>query len=70
MDCRYCHSFVDIAAQSNVPNTQACMKCHCRCRKDNPKLEMVRDSWKTGQPIEWIWSIARWITSISTTPPT
>src|SRR5437762_4000503 len=22
MDCRYCHSFVDMAAHSNLPNTQ------------------------------------------------
>ena len=23
-------------------------------QKDNPKLEPVRDSWKTGKPIEWV----------------
>ena len=28
MDCRYCHSFVEVAAQSNVPNTATCMNCH------------------------------------------
>src|SRR5207302_214911 len=55
MDCRYCHSFVDVAAQSNVPNTQTCMACHQQVQKDNPKLEPVRDSWKTGKPIEWVW---------------
>src|SRR5438445_308996 len=55
MDCRYCHSFVEVAAQSNVPNTQTCMNCHSQVQKDNPKLEPVRQSWKTGKPIEWVW---------------
>ncbi len=54
MDCRYCHSFVDQAAHSNLPNTQTCMACHTQVQKENPKLEPVRASWKTGQPIEWV----------------
>ena len=55
MDCRYCHSFVEVAAHSNVPNTQTCMNCHSQVQKDNPKLEPVRQSWKSGKPIEWVW---------------
>ena len=31
------------------PNTQTCMNCHTQVQKDNPKLEPVRASWKTGQ---------------------
>ena len=54
MDCRYCHSFVEVAAHSNVPTTQVCMNCHGQIQKDNPKLQAVRDSWQTGKPIEWI----------------
>src|SRR5215210_3496507 len=54
MDCRYCHSFVEVAAHSNVPNTQTCMHCHSQVQKDNPKLQAVRDSWSSGQPIRWI----------------
>jgi hypothetical protein len=54
MDCRYCHSFVEVAAHSNIPNTQVCMNCHTQIQKDNPKLQPLRDSWKTGQPIQWV----------------
>ena len=54
MDCRYCHSFVEVAAHSNVPTTQVCMNCHGQIQKDNPKLAAVRESWATGRPIEWI----------------
>jgi Cytochrome c7 and related cytochrome c len=54
LDCRYCHSFVETAAHSNIPTTQVCMNCHGQVQKDNPKLQAVRESWQTGQPIEWI----------------
>ena len=54
MDCRYCHSFVEVSAHSNVPNTQTCMNCHSQVQKDNPKLQAVRESWKSGLPINWV----------------
>src|ERR1700760_714898 len=54
MDCRYCHSFVEVAAHSNVPTTQVCMNCHGQIQKDNPKLAPIRDSWLTGKPVEWV----------------
>src|SRR6266576_7360678 len=38
MDCRYCHSFVEVAAHSNIPTTQVCMNCHSQVQKDSPKL--------------------------------
>jgi Cytochrome c7 and related cytochrome c len=54
MDCRYCHSFVEVAAHSNVPTTQVCMNCHSQVQRENPKLAPVRESWATGRPIEWV----------------
>jgi hypothetical protein len=54
MDCRYCHSFVEVAAHSNVPTTQVCMNCHSSVQKDNPKLAPLRESWATGKPMEWV----------------
>jgi len=54
MDCRYCHSKVESSAFSNYPATQTCMNCHRDIQKNNPKLQPVRDSWATGQPIAWV----------------
>ena len=54
IDCRYCHSFVEVAAHSNVPTTQVCMNCHSQVQKENPKLAPVRESWLSGKPIEWV----------------
>ena len=54
LDCRYCHSYVEVSGHSNVPTTQTCMNCHSQVQKNNPKLQPVRDSWATGQPIAWV----------------
>jgi ferredoxin len=54
MDCRYCHSFVDQAAASNIPTTQTCMNCHNKIQKGNPKLKPLQDSWDTGEPMRWV----------------
>src|SRR6266513_2940496 len=45
---------VDVAAHSNLPNTQTCMACHQQVQAQNPKLEPVRSSWKTGLPVTWV----------------
>ena len=54
IDCRYCHTFVDRAAHSNVPTTQVCMTCHSMVRKNDPILAPVRDSYESGEPIPWV----------------
>lgn len=54
MDCRYCHTGVEIGASARVPPTQTCMNCHTQVRKDSPKLLKVRESWATNEPIEWV----------------
>ena len=53
MDCRYCHSFVEVAAHSNIPTTQSCMACHLQIRPTSPKLDAVRESLMTGRPVSW-----------------
>jgi hypothetical protein len=54
MDCRYCHSFVEVAAHSNVPTTQVCMNCHSQVQRENPKLAPVREAWASGKAIPWV----------------
>lgn len=54
LDCRYCHSYVELSSHSNVPTTQTCMNCHLQIQQKNPKLDPVRSSWATGIPINWV----------------
>ena len=54
MDCRYCHSQIEQAEHANIPPTQTCMNCHSVVGADNANLDPVRESWNTGEPIEWV----------------
>ncbi len=54
LDCQYCHTQVTNAAFSNVPATQTCMNCHSQIRTESVKLLPVRESWVTGESIEWV----------------
>ena len=54
ISCVYCHSSVETSAHSTVPPTSTCMNCHTAVLRDSPKLEVVRTSYETGMPIEWI----------------
>ncbi|MGF1508106.1 MAG: cytochrome c3 family protein [Myxococcota bacterium] len=54
MDCRYCHNTVERAGYAAVPPTQTCLNCHAYVKTESPKLELVRQSGETGEPIPWI----------------
>lgn len=65
MDCRYCHVSVDKWAHSTVPATKTCINCHSpmspegapvlsAVHSESPKLQAVRDSWRTGESIKWV----------------
>lgn len=54
IDCQYCHTGVENSKTAKVPSTQTCMNCHSQIKTDSPKLEKVRQSWKTGKPVEWV----------------
>jgi len=54
MDCRFCHAFVEVASHADMPSTQVCMSCHTQITPDSPKLEAVRESWKSGRPLDWV----------------
>jgi hypothetical protein len=52
-DCRYCHTSVETSAFAGIPPTRTCMNCHSQIWADSPMLEPVRESFKTGKPLEW-----------------
>ena len=54
IDCRYCHNGVEESWYSNIPSASTCMNCHSTVLKDSPKLELVRQSYETGEPIPWV----------------
>jgi hypothetical protein len=54
IDCRYCHTSVEVAASAGLPPTETCMQCHAQIWADSPKLAPVRESFRSGVPIAWI----------------
>jgi hypothetical protein len=54
IDCRYCHTYVDESGHANVPDAGTCMNCHSQVKKDSPLLEPIRNSYETGEPVEWV----------------
>lgn len=53
MDCRYCHSSVEVSSSAGIPSTEVCMGCHSQIWSEAPILEPVRESWRSGRSIQW-----------------
>ena len=54
MDCRYCHTGVEVSAVAMVPPTQTCMNCHTMILPESELLAPIRESWNTGKPVECV----------------
>ena len=54
IDCRYCHSTVEVSAKANVPPTQTCMNCHKLVLPESEKLAPIRESYATKVPMQWV----------------
>lgn len=54
IDCRYCHTSVEESSFAGMPPTKTCMTCHSQIWTEAPILEPVRESWRTGNSIEWV----------------
>ena len=54
LDCRYCHNGVEKSWFANLPGASTCMNCHNQVMKDDPVLQIVRDSATNNTPIAWV----------------
>lgn len=54
VDCRYCHNTVEKAAHAAIPPAATCMNCHDLVKTESKRLELVRNSDKTGESIPWV----------------
>ena len=44
IDCRYCHSGVEVTAQATLPPTATCMNCHATIKTESPDLDRRKQS--------------------------
>ncbi|RMG53894.1 MAG: cytochrome C [Acidobacteria bacterium] len=54
IDCRYCHTTAEESRFAGLPPVETCMTCHSQIHKDAAMLEPVRESWRTGKPLQWV----------------
>ena len=54
LQCQYCHTTVEVSSYAGIPPTKTCMNCHSQIWTNAALLEPVRQSWATGESIQWI----------------
>ena len=54
LQCQYCHTSVEKSSYAGIPPTKTCINCHAQIWTNAELLEPVRQSWATGQSIQWI----------------
>jgi hypothetical protein len=53
ISCLYCHTTVEESSFAGIPPSATCMNCHKLIWNESPMLEPVRESYRSGLPIEW-----------------
>jgi hypothetical protein len=53
LDCRYCHTSVEVSSSAGMPATETCMTCHSQIWTNSDMLAPVRDSYTDSKPISW-----------------
>src|SRR5439155_17816451 len=53
IDCRYCHTSVEVSSFAGIPPTKTCMNCHSQIWSNAPLLQPVRESFRSGQSLVW-----------------
>jgi hypothetical protein len=53
IDCRFCHSSVEVSAEAGMPPTYTCMTCHSQVWTQAAVLAPVRASLRDNTPLVW-----------------
>jgi hypothetical protein len=54
IDCRYCHTSVEVSLSAGIPPTKTCINCHSQIWSTSPYLEPVRSSFREDTPLQWV----------------
>jgi cytochrome c7-like protein len=53
IDCRYCHTSVEVSSFAGIPPTKTCMNCHAQIWTNAEMLAPVRESFRSGTSLVW-----------------
>ena len=54
IDCRYCHTSVEVSYSAGIPPTKTCINCHSQIWSTSPYLEPIRASFRDDKPLTWV----------------
>jgi hypothetical protein len=53
VDCRYCHTSVEVSSFAGIPPTKTCMNCHAQIWTNAEMLAPVRESFRSETSLVW-----------------
>jgi Cytochrome c7 and related cytochrome c len=53
LDCRFCHTSVEVSSNAGMPPTYTCMTCHSQIWTNAEMLAPVRQSLADDRPVAW-----------------
>ena len=53
IDCRYCHTKVELSSDAGMPSTAICMTCHSQVWTNAAMLAPDRESLAQNKPLRW-----------------
>ena len=53
IDCRYCHTGVDVSRHSSLPSLNVCINCHQTVKTDSPWIQKITEAYYENKPIAW-----------------
>lgn len=54
IDCRYCHTGVEVSKKAGVPSMNTCMNCHIAVGYGKPGVEKLKKYYNDKKPLEWV----------------
>ena len=53
IDCKYCHTGVEVSRHASVPSLNICMNCHLVVKTDSPWIQQLTEAYNSGKSIAW-----------------
>lgn len=54
IQCRYCHTGVNVSKSANIPSANICMNCHNTIKRESPEIQKIYTAIEQDKPIEWV----------------
>ena len=54
IQCRYCHTGVNVSKNANIPSANICMNCHNAIKRESPEIQKIYTAIEKDAPIEWV----------------